>query len=112
MGKTGSQDFIPDFTKGDIISNGYKELINPLQLPRGIPFYRAGREKYKDVIESAMPDILIEDDCRSIGGAWQLSMTHVGEIARGKINSIIVREFKGIDHLPDKLNDLLNYKPL
>lgn len=31
-------------------------------------FYRAEKEKYRDLAEILKPKILIEDDCRSIGG--------------------------------------------
>jgi len=56
-----------------------------------------------------MPDILIEEDCRSIGGQWQMCITHVEPELKSKIKSIVVKEFKGIDHLPDDLPDLLVY---
>lgn len=36
-------------------------------------------------------------------------ITFVKPEIKRKIKSIIVKEFGGIDHLSDKLNDLLNY---
>jgi hypothetical protein len=72
-------------------------------------YYREKHQKYKDIIEEVMPDILIEDDCRSIGGKWQMCITHVEPERKAKIKSIIVREFKGIDHLPVFLGELLVY---
>lgn len=62
--------------------------------------------KYKDIVESYKPDILIEDDCRSIGGKWQMCITHVKPEIKKSIKSIVVREFKGIDHLPKMAIDL------
>jgi len=61
---------------------------------------REGKEKYKDLVETLKPNILIEDDCKSIGGAWQMCITKVKPEIRNNIKSIVVPEFKGIDHLP------------
>jgi hypothetical protein len=68
--------------------------------------FREKGEKYKNIVEAVIPDVLIEDDCRSIGGAWQMCITHVEPSIRASIKSIVVREFKGIDHLPEKFRDL------
>jgi hypothetical protein len=72
-------------------------------------YYRTGREKYKDIVETVRPDILIEDDCRSIGGRWQMAITRVKKDIIPPIRSIVVKEFKGIDYLPDGLDDLIKY---
>lgn len=69
-------------------------------------YFREGRQKYQDIIESVRPDILIEDDCRSIGGSWQMCITHVAPQIKNTIKSIIVKEFKGIDHLSASVHDL------
>lgn len=63
-------------------------------------------EKYKNIVEDVRPNILIEDDCKSIGGAWQMCITHISEEIKDQIKSVVVREFKGIDHLPQDLNEL------
>lgn len=68
-------------------------------------YYRVPRQKYKDIIETVMPDILIEDDCKSIGGSIQMCITYVKPEVKNKITSIIVPEFEGIEHLPDKITD-------
>ena len=54
------------------------------------------KESYKNIVETVQPDILIEDDCRSIGGAWQMCITKVKPEIRKNIVSIIVPEFKEI----------------
>lgn len=69
-------------------------------------YYREEKQQYKDVIEEVRPDILIEDDCRSIGGSWQMCITHVSPAVRNFIKSVVVKEFKGIDHLPCSVPDL------
>lgn len=64
-------------------------------------------EKYKDIVEQIQPDILIEDDCKSIGGAWQLCIKKVRPEIKENIKSIIIPEFKGISHLPTGINELM-----
>lgn len=70
---------------------------------------RESKESYNDIVEKLQPDILIEDDCKSIGGAWQMCKTKVNREIKEKILSIVVSEFKGIDHLPTDLERLKRY---
>lgn len=65
-------------------------------------------QKYADIIESVIPDVLIEDDCESIGGASEMIITHIKPELKNRIKSIAVKEFGGIDHLPDKIIDLMS----
>ena len=67
---------------------------------------REAKEGYKDIVEMIRPDILIEDDCRSIGGAWQMCITYVKPEIKQSIKSIVIPEFKGIDHLSKDINQL------
>jgi len=69
-------------------------------------YFRDEKQKYKDIVEDAKPNILIEDDCKSIGGSWQMCITHIDQQFKEKIKSIIVKEFRGIDHLPTNLSEL------
>lgn len=46
-----------------------------------------------------IPDILIEDDCESIGGEKEMVYPHIKDELKSKIKSIVVKEFEGIDHL-------------
>lgn len=70
--------------------------------------FRSKHETYAKLVELITPDILIEDDCKSIGGTWQMCITKVRpEIKRGII-SIAVKEFGGIDELPVHLSDFSN----
>jgi hypothetical protein len=86
-----------------------KLLLLKLNFPGNRLYYRGKGQKYKDIIEEVVPDILIEDDCRSIGGAWQMCITHVNPECKTGLKSIVVREFRGIDHLPDLLDAHLVY---
>ena len=71
---------------------------------------REPKESYKDIVEAIKPDVLVEDDCKSIGGSWQMCINKVEPKIKEKIKSIVVAEFKGIDHLPVDLDELLNVK--
>ena len=69
--------------------------------------FRQQGEDYKDVAEKIMPDILIEDDCESIGGEVEMTYPHIKPELRGKIKSVVIKEFSGIDSLPDNINNLI-----
>ena len=86
-----------------------REILRISQFPGSYLFYRAGKEHYNDIAEQVIPDILIEDDCRSIGGRWQMTITYVKDEVKQTIHSIVVREFAGIDNLPDDLHKLLSW---
>jgi len=63
--------------------------------------FRRNGETYANVAERIMPDILIEDDCESIGGEAEMTYTHIKDELKPKIKSVVVKEFGGIDDLPD-----------
>ncbi len=71
--------------------------------------YRQQGKDYKDVTEGLMPNILIEDDCESIGGEQEMTYTHMSHYDKRKIHSVTVKEFSGIDYLPDNLGQLKTY---
>lgn len=54
-------------------------------------------EQYSEIVERVKPDVLIEDDCKSIGGQKAWCITNVREEMKAGIYSIIVPEFNGID---------------
>ena len=74
-------------------------LLNKLGFKGTFLVSRVKTESYQDIVEKVQPDILIEDDCKSIGGAWQMCITKVNPEIKEKIVSIVVPEFKGIDTL-------------
>lgn len=87
--------------------NQIKHILINNNFPGKGLFYRTGKEKYKDIAEFLIPRIIIEDDCKSIGGKWQMTITYIRKDIKERIKSIVVREFKGIDHLPNEVNKLL-----
>lgn len=56
-------------------------------------------ETYSKIVEQLKPDILIEDDCKSIGGLKACCITDIKEEIKTDIQSIIVPEFAGIDNI-------------
>lgn len=79
-------------------------VLNRYGFPAGRVYHCHVDEHYGQVAESILPDILIEDDCESIGGEQEMTYPQIKPEARAKIKSIVVKEFGGIDHLPDKVN--------
>jgi hypothetical protein len=77
--------------------------------PPGRILAREPGESYGDVAGREMPDVLIEDDCESIGAA-ELTYPQIRPERRDRITSIIVPEFGGINHLPDSLEELLAFQ--
>ena len=78
--------------------------------PAGRVLARGPGESYGDVAGRAAPDVLIEDDCESIGSG-QITYPQIRPDVRARIKSVIVPEFGGIDHLPDDPQALLTFTP-
>ena len=60
---------------------------------------RDKRESYSEIVERIKPNILIEDDCKSIGGLKNCCITYVKKEIKREIQSIIVPEFARIDNV-------------
>lgn len=83
-----------------------QNILKKYKFPDGQLLFRQKDEEYKNIAERIMPDILIEDDCESIGGIIKMTITHVKPEIKKKIKSIPIKEFGGIDHLPDRISML------
>jgi hypothetical protein len=83
-----------------------RSVLRQHGFPAGPVLYRQAGEGYKDIAERFLPDVLIEDDCESIGGEQQMVYPHITAGLKDRIRSIIVQEFGGLDHLPDDLDAL------
>ena len=90
--------------------NEIKRILSINRFPGKMLYFRGLGQKYKEVVEEVLPNILVEDDCCSIGGKWQMSITYVRPEIKMKIKSIVVKEWHGIDDLPDVVSELLNTK--
>ena len=81
-------------------------VLKKFHFPEGKLLYRNAGEEYKDVAERLVPEFLIEDDCESIGGRKKMTYTHIRTDLQKKIRLLCIKEFEGIDHLPDNLSQL------
>lgn len=83
-----------------------KAVLQKHGFPDGEVFFRHSGEQYTDVAESVLPDILIEDDCESIGGEKEMTYPRIKSELKPRIKSIVVKEFGGIDPLPGDVSEL------
>jgi hypothetical protein len=86
-----------------------KAVLQNHDFPDGQVFFRNSGEQYYNIAERVLPDILIEDDCESIGGEKEMTYPHIKPERKAKIKPIVVKEFDGIDHLPDEIAKLMDY---
>ena len=84
-------------------------VLRKHSFPEGQVLFRRRDEQNNDVTERVLPDILIEDDCESIGGEKEMTYPHIKTELKARIKSIVVKEFGGIDHLPEDLTELTSY---
>jgi hypothetical protein len=89
-----SRKTLPEITDIQNVLLNYK-------FPSGTLLFRQESEEYKDVAERLIPDVLIEDDCESIGGEKEMTFPNISEDIKAKIKHIPVKEFGGLGHLPD-----------
>lgn len=83
-----------------------KNILKKYNFPNDDQVYsRHEGEDYKKVVETLKPDILIEDDCASFR---EEDDAVIGPKLNPELNihDIVVPEFGGIDHLPDRMDDL------
>ncbi|MFH2019795.1 MAG: hypothetical protein ABIJ34_00115 [archaeon] len=83
-----------------------RAVLKIFRFPQGQLLFRQKNEEYHEIVEKVIPEILVEDDCESIGGRKEMTITNVSSKIKNIIKSIPVKEFGGIDHLPDKITEL------
>ena len=81
-----------------------QNVLKKFKFPDGKLLFRQKDEEYRDVAEKIIPDVLVEDNCESVGGIEEMTITHIEPKIKKKIKSIPIKEFGGIDHLPDKIS--------
>jgi len=88
-----------------------KFVLKKYAFPDDQIFYRRNIEEYKDVVERIrpLPDVIVEDDCESIGGKVEMVYPNLRQELKSKIKSIVIKEFGGIDYLPDRISELMKY---
>ena len=85
-----------------------RRALKENRFPKGRLNYRSQGEDYKDVAEKILPDIIVEDDCAGIGGEREMTYPHIRPDIKRRTVSVAVREFEGIDQLPDRVLSLLD----
>ena len=90
---------VEDVEKDNVVLQNYG-------FPDGEVFFRHSGERYNEIAERVLPDVLIEDDCESIGGEKVMTYPHVKPELKVRIKSVAVKEFGGIDHLLDDISAL------
>jgi hypothetical protein len=83
----------------DVVAD--RVVLSRWAFPSGDILWRAQNESYAEVVARAAPDVLVEDDCESIGGRGETASAHLSAEAARKVHRLVVNEFGGIDHLPD-----------
>src|SRR3989338_7903536 len=86
-----------------------KYVLQKFKFPTGGMFYRKEGIGYAAIVKKILHDILIEDDCESIG-KHEMAITKVRVSVKKKIMPIVVKEFAGIDRLPDDVNNRRSLK--
>lgn len=83
-----------------------QEILDKYGFPKGEIYHRQDRESYAQIAERIKPDVLIEDDCESIGGEIEMTYPRIKPELKNKIRSVVIKEFSGIDNLPDDIYKL------
>ncbi|MFX1567120.1 MAG: hypothetical protein ACFFCV_01995 [Promethearchaeota archaeon] len=80
-------------------------VLKKYDFPKGPIFYRK-KNDWNLPVKNAKPDILIEDDCESIGGIYQMTYPNLNQELKTNLKSIVIKEFGGIDNLPEDITEL------
>lgn len=84
-----------------------RRVMTRYGFPMGPILYRSNEgESYASIAERVSPDVIVEDDCVCIGGETEMIYPNMSCEVKKKVKSIVVKEFGGIDRLPDDLNKL------
>lgn len=97
--------YLSSHTEGIYVEKD-KAVLARYRFPAAPVLYRRGGESYQDVAIKVAPDVIVEDDCESIGGSCEMVHPNLPETWKCKILSVVVKEFEGIEHLPDALSAL------
>ena len=101
--------YLTSRTRSDEIED-IRYVLSKFGFPEGELFFCQESEAYKDVAERVLPNVLVEDDCESIGGEVEMTYPHIQPDIKARIKSIVVPEAGGIDHLPDDVAALMDYQ--
>ncbi|MCA9392190.1 hypothetical protein KC614_03235 [candidate division WWE3 bacterium] len=86
-----------------------QKVLTQHGFPKGELYKRTGDETYADVVKRVAPNVLIEDDCESIGGLAETIGSQLKKYGYNDLTIIIVPEFGGISDLPEDVKTLPQY---
>jgi hypothetical protein len=92
--------------EGDIAAD--RKVLGRHGFPGGPVHSRAAGESYGVAVERLHPDLVVEDDCESIGGDRETIAAQLIPTARLSIACVVLPEFSGLDQLPDDPSELLH----
>lgn len=84
-----------------------KSVLAAHGFPAGPLYYRAHGEGYADVVRRWSADVLIEDDCESIGGRPKTTAAELAASSGRAVPCVVIPEFGGLTHLPNEPAQLL-----
>ncbi len=76
-------------------------VIRRAGFPDGPVHGRGDGEDYGALVGRLGLDVLVEDDCESIGGSEQTCAAQLDPGARASVNCVLLPEFAGLGDLPD-----------
>jgi hypothetical protein len=83
-----------------------ERVLNVHGFPPGPVLYRAPDQTYGEVATAFVPDLVVEDDCESIGGEAEMVFPQLPPELRSRADSLVVPEFAGLCDLPASLGAL------
>lgn len=86
-------------------------VLERFGFPTAPILFRQGGATYETIVAGLDSEVLVEDDCESIGGEKHMVYPNLSQDRKRRIVSIVVKEFAGIDHLPDDPSQLLTVSP-
>ena len=84
-----------------------KSVIRRYGFPPGPVHGRQEGEGYGPIVARLGLDVLVEDDCESIGGAAQTCAAQASSAGRQSVRFVVLPEFSGLTGLPDDPAELL-----
>lgn len=87
-----------------------KQALHTFGFPPAKLYFRYAYETYQDVAARILPDLIVEDDCASIGGEAEMTYPRLPHEIKVRTRLVVVPEFGGIDGLPDELNSVYTFR--
>jgi hypothetical protein len=78
-----------------------EQVVKRFGFPPGPVCGRRDGETYGELVSRLSPDLVVEDDCESIGGLDETIAAQLDQAARRSIPCLMLPEFGGFGHLPD-----------